>query len=278
MIPDKADEVNLLVLPDGGLAAYDVLGIGISGIVLQHKHTNEVVKVPHGLRDQAPIDNEISIYQRLSASENDTHILKFLGVLQYGSGLTALRLELAPNGSLNQFLMTRLSEVDDHLRLRWAIQITQALSFIHGHNIIHGDLTNWNILLTSDLDARLADFAGSSMDGAPLEYVIRASHKYPGPCLSTAADIFALGCVLYHIATGKIAFEDEGTDVFDVWGVIEKQIERGGFPDTEHIRLLGPCISKCWHNKYPGAKDIFQDLQMVRISKPRSTATDRASS
>ncbi|OCK88045.1 uncharacterized protein K441DRAFT_591004, partial [Cenococcum geophilum 1.58] len=63
--------------------------------------------------------------------------------------------------------------------------------------IIYRDLTYLNIFLTDSLNVKIDDFAGSSIDGSPLNFIIKASHRYLGPLLSIKADIFTLGLDLY---------------------------------------------------------------------------------
>lgn len=41
------------------------------------------------------------------------------------------------------------------------------------------------VFLDKDLNVKLADFAGSSIDGSPLLIAVTASYEYSGPLLST---------------------------------------------------------------------------------------------
>jgi serine/threonine protein kinase len=103
-----------------------------------------------------------------------------------------IRLELASNWSLLSYLRDH-PEIGVGQRLHWARQVTGALCFVHAANVVHGDLTLNNVFLTQDLDAKVADYGGSSLDGSDLLVTVRASHRFPGTLLSTDADIFALG-------------------------------------------------------------------------------------
>ncbi|XTI89216.1 kinase-like protein [Cenococcum geophilum] len=47
-------------------------------------------------------------------------------------------------------------------------QIAYALAFVYSTGVIHGDLHSGNIFLDGDLNAKVGDFAGSSLDGSPL--------------------------------------------------------------------------------------------------------------
>jgi serine/threonine protein kinase len=93
-------------------------------------------------------------------------------------------------------------------RLRWARQITDTLCFVHSKNVIYKDLTCRNILLDAHLNAKLADFASSLLDGCPLLVAVAASHQYPGPAVSILGDIFALGSTFYEIMTGGVPYPE----------------------------------------------------------------------
>jgi hypothetical protein len=63
------------------------------------------------------------------------------------------------------------------------------------------------VLLDENLNAKLADFAGSSLDGSPLLIMVTESHEFPGPLLSTKADIFTFGSALHEIITSHTLYE-----------------------------------------------------------------------
>lgn len=75
------------------------------------------------------------------------------------------------------------------------------LDFAHRSRVIHADVTCYNVFLDRNLNVKLADFAGSSVDGSPLLIAVTASHEHPESILSSAGDLFAFGSVLYEIMT-----------------------------------------------------------------------------
>lgn len=258
---------------------HDLISYGISGLVVLDRSTNTVIKSPHGEEDQASIDLEISIYERLSAHASHSGFLQYHGPYQSSPSLRGIRLQFAQKFTMENFISSHSSDVTQELRLRWSKQIPNALSHLHALRIIHGDLTCSNIFLTDSLDVKIGDFAGSSMDGSPLNFVIKASHRYPGPLLSIKADIFALGSDLYQIATGSSPYHDIGMgdagDEDEILQKIEEEITaryvRGEFPEAQSLGEIGKIIARCWHGAYDCADEIATQNRHDQDGVPSKT-------
>jgi tRNA A-37 threonylcarbamoyl transferase component Bud32 len=104
-------------------------------------------------------------------------------------------------------------------------QVCDAVRYIHGRTILHGDLKTENIFLVRTSGNRravkLLDFGLSrpdlgrgagSVDGTP-EYL--APERIAGSPATTATDIYALGVVLYELLVGKLPFT--GANVEEVF-------------------------------------------------------------
>ena len=149
-----------------------------------------------------------------------------------------------------------------------AQQIAAGLDAAHSQGIVHRDLKPSNIRLTSDHQVKLVDFglaktmsAPSSMDlqGAP---TMTASPTEAGVILGTAAymspeqargqavdkraDIWAFGCVLSEMLTGRRSFA--GGSVADVFvAIVDRDPDWTALPAATPARiltLLRRCLQK----------------------------------
>ena len=101
--------------------------------------------------------------------------------------------------------------------LDWMNGLLDAMGYAHGEGIVHRDLNPSNIRIDRAGVPRITDFGISIMAGSPLEEnaAPRGTVHYMAPeqlsasAIGPAADLFALGLILYEMLTGQRAVTAE---------------------------------------------------------------------
>ncbi|MCC7355572.1 MAG: serine/threonine protein kinase [Anaerolineae bacterium] len=97
-----------------------------------------------------------------------------------------------------------------------ATQVASALDYAHSRGVVHRDVKPSNVLVTSGDQAILTDFGIARAQGwgsLTQTGMVMGSPEYMSPeqitghSVGPAADIYALGCVVYQLLTGHAPFE-----------------------------------------------------------------------
>jgi WD40 repeat protein len=131
-------------------------------------------------------------------------------------GLPYLVLELVGGGGLDQKLQTGPFEPREAARLLEAL--ARAVQHAHERGVLHRDLKPANVLLTADGAPKVADFglakrldedsgptASGTLLGTP-SYMAPEQAGAPGSPVGPAADVYALGAILYESLTARPPF------------------------------------------------------------------------
>jgi len=145
------------------------------------------------------------------------HIVRALTAEPYDSGLL-LVMEYMPGGDLSALLKQHPEGLPIEQVVEITLDLLRALEGVHAHEleIVHRDIKPSNILFDKEGRAHVADFglaqvAGGSQNltkllggGVPGTPLYAAPEQEAGKgYLTPAADLYALGCVLFEILTGK---------------------------------------------------------------------------
>jgi Tol biopolymer transport system component len=158
---------------------------------------------------------------QLLAALNHPHIATIYQVEENGDS-RALVLELVDGPTLADRL--RAGPLPLHEALRIAGEIAAALEAAHDRDIVHRDLKPANVKLTASGRAKVLDFglakplafralqSEPGLVGTTVEGVVAGTPAYMSPeqtrghAVDKRTDIWAWGCVVYELLTGRTAF------------------------------------------------------------------------
>jgi serine/threonine-protein kinase len=298
--------------PGARLGPYEILaaiGAGGMGEVYRARDTKldrgVAIKI---LPDAFAADPErVARFQREAktlASLNHPHIAAIYG-LEDSDGVKALVLELVEGPTLADRIARGPIPLDEALPI--ARQIAEALEAAHEAGIIHRDLKPANIKLRPDGTVKVLDFglakamepAGASANLSMSPTITSPAMTQAGIILGTAAymspeqargksvdrraDIWAFGCVLFEMITGKRSFG--GGDVADTFAAVLRSDPDWAAlpPETPAVvrRLLRRCIAKERKGRIPdiGAVRLeIEDMIATRGSSSEESLTARPQS
>jgi eukaryotic-like serine/threonine-protein kinase len=201
------------------------------------------------------------------------------------NGVDYLVMELLEGESLAARLTRGAMPMEDVLR--YGTQIAEALERAHRQGVIHRDLKPGNIMLTKS-GAKLLDFGlarasvlgpNSDLTSSPTmtqpltaEGSIVGTFQYMSPEqlegreADARSDIFALGAVLYEMATGQKAFV--GKSQASLIGSIMKEEPRPVSVVQPMVppsldRVVKTCLAKDPDRRYQNAHDVKLQLEWV---------------
>ena len=224
------------------------------------------------------------------ASLNHPNIAIIHGLEQAGD-VHALVMEFVDGEDLSQRIARGAIPLDEALPI--AKQIADALEAAHEQGIIHRDLKPANIKVRADGCVKVLDFGlakaiepvavAGNMTQSPT--ITTPAMTQAGMILGTAAymspeqargrpvdrrtDIWAFGCVLYEMLTGKRAFQ--GEDVTDTIAAVVKEQ-----PDLTRVpvparRLLESCLEKDPRKRL----QAIGDMRLLMEAAPRAVPPSR---
>jgi serine/threonine-protein kinase len=287
---DAGDSHGVTLASGARLGPYEVLsslGTGGMGEVYRARdarlHRVVAIKVLRSLgaadpERRARFEREARAISRL----NHPHICTIHDI-GHQDGTDYLVLELVEGETLAERLQR--GPLSNHEILRYGEQIADALFAAHRHGIVHRDLKPGNVMVTRS-GVKLLDFGLAKLradnerrpdtltssedptltrDGSvlgTLQYM--APEQLEGREVDARADLWALGCVLYEMATSRRAFESTSRASLAA-AILEKEPAPLGSLQPQlpraFERLVQRCLAKDPDERWQNAGDLAFGLR-----------------
>ena len=227
---------------------------------------------------------------QLLASLNHPNIAAIHG-FEDSVGVHALVLELVEGPTLADRIATGPLAIDEALPI--AKQIAEAVECAHEAGVVHRDLKPANIKVREDGTVKVLDF-GLAKLAEPAAAGAAATTQSPtittpamtaaGIILGTAAymspeqakgkpadkrsDIWAFGCVLYEMLTGRRAFEAD--DVSDTLAALLRSEPDWNLPHVPRalVKLIQRCLAKDSRRRWQSIGDVRLELDELASRGP----------
>ncbi|HEX7078837.1 MAG TPA: protein kinase [Candidatus Eisenbacteria bacterium] len=234
---------------------------------------------------------------RTVAGLNHPNIVTLFSV-EDEEGIRFLTMELVEGQSLDRLItpgglpLSRVLEI--------SIPLANALIAAHERGVVHRDLKPGNVMVTPDgwvkvLDFGLAKIAMGAGESAAQGATIGATAEGPisgegqvlgtvpymapeqirGEAVDARSDLFALGIILYELATGRRPFT--GATPADVSSSILRDVPapvlslRGDLP-RDLNRIIVRCLEKNPRDRFQTARDVYNELRYVKREIESGTA------
>ena len=172
LTPISSTKINIQLFKD------QTLGIGSFGKVCRARYgslpcaaklIHETLFDPEAFKQIAPEKEHRLPFKRFEQECEVLHSLRHPNVIQYlgvyqdpDTKLPVLLMELM-DGNLTHFLNNSLQQIPFHIQVNFCHDIALALSFLHANKVIHRDLSSNNVLLMSNIRAKVTDFGMATL-------------------------------------------------------------------------------------------------------------------
>ncbi|HYV86727.1 MAG TPA: serine/threonine-protein kinase [Patescibacteria group bacterium] len=219
---------------------------------------------------------------RALARISSPRVVQIFDLYQEG-GRQFLSMELCEGDSLAARLR-KTGRLPAQEAARLGAQIAEALASAHGRGVIHRDLKPANVLFSGD-DIKVADFGVARMGDSAMtqEGAVMGTPTYMAPeqtrgaAVDARADLYALGCVLFEMLSGKPPYSGAVREVLMAHASPAPppalDPARIGAPE-ELCALVSRLLAKDPEERPGAAKEVAEALHAIAVplSSPRAAS------
>ena len=217
---------------------------------------------------------------QLLAELSHPNIARLLDAGETNDRIPYLAMEYVEGVPLHAFCTEHA--LDLRARLRLVVALCHAVQHAHQHLIVHRDIKPSNILVRNDGTPVLLDFGiGKLLDAASLDatatHVFTPAYAAPeqiaGRPVTTATDIYGLGCILHELLSGRALHEVSAQGRVPLPSAVT-----GGSQSRTLRGELDTLVGKAMHaepsRRYESAQALADDVENYLAGRPLRAAPD----
>lgn len=211
---------------------------------------------------------------RVAAAIYHAFVVPILEVVPIGDNLF-LVMEFIDAQPLSKRLGGRAASRGDFFRL--AYQLTDAVRFVQTKSLIHGNINSDSVLVTPAGQVKLGGFNLMNLlprpDGTASSYQQKANdaksvafmapEQITGQRIDPRTDVYALGVVMYELATGRLPFTQQNPSDLAraiVEGSPASPKSVNPSLDAASLGIIGRCLFKDQFSRLKDAKAVLEEL------------------
>jgi serine/threonine protein kinase len=238
-----------------------------------HSGRQVAIKIPHPDMEADPV-----LFDRFKREAEIGERMDHHGVMKVLGGEEHSRVYMVMEwveGRLLREVLREQRKFPVERALKIAIEICDALDYIHRNGVVHRDLKPENIMLDAEDHIKLIDFGIAGLEGARRLTFAKLSHVMGTPDYISPeqvkgkrgdgrSDLYALGIILYEMVTGKTPFS--GPNPF---AVMNDRLLNNPVPPREANPEISPELQEVIYralerepsNRYSTANEFAWDLE-----------------
>lgn len=270
-----------------GYAELEWLGEGGMSVVYKARHVtlNRLVALKLLRSGTAADQEEVTRFRKEAKALASLQHPGIVQIHDFGEyhGRLYLSLEYCPNDTLKKYLTGKRPA--PAMAAETVRCLAETMQVAHEAGVVHRDLKPGNVLFGEREELKVADFGLAKLLGASNEQTrvgqVMGTPSYMAPeqaegslSVGAAADVYALGAILYALLTGRPPFPI--TPGVDLRGTLQEVQSRDPEPPSRHNGMVPrdleticlKCLEKAPVRRYGSARELAEDLRRFLSYEP----------
>jgi serine/threonine protein kinase len=259
---------------------------GMGSVYLAHREDGEFQQRVAIKFAMGALTSRFRTERNLLARLEHPNIARLLGGGDTASGVPYLVMEYVEGKTLTHW--SRENKPDKRRKLNLFLKICGAVSYAHRNLIVHRDIKPGNIMVTGDDVPKLLDFGISKLmdpsgeDGQRTGTIGMLTPAYASPeqirgeVVTTAADVYSLGSVLYELIAGHAPYDLAKSTPAEIERAIcnSDPAPPSGTRADDLDKIILKAMHKSPDRRYTSVEQLAADIRRYQNGRPVEAQND----